>query len=226
MDDVLTLPGCPDDEPGAPDVEPTFGSVTECEGRYEVDPIAGGKRFQGAWLILDDGTRYVLSYRPIPAQFAYVDKRVRVTGRPYTPGRDTQHMMAAHFQLDTIELAPGEEPYAEVPVRLPAPPMLHTMDEICKHAGRWAQIITRLVSLEDDPDTYFSKANLELEDGTLVVALYAAEKLWEPYLGNTITVVSRIEVQPSKAVSNGNKCPAVLTGWYALCRGQVERCGM
>jgi hypothetical protein len=66
MDEELTLSDVPDDETSVPDLEPTYGPDMECEGRYEVDPIPGGKRFQGSWLILDDGTRYVLSYRPHP----------------------------------------------------------------------------------------------------------------------------------------------------------------
>jgi hypothetical protein len=90
------------------DVEPSYGDPVRLEGRYEVDPIAGGKRFQGAWLVLDDGTRYVIAYRPVPGHFPFLSKRVVIQGRPYMPGRDTQHIQAPHLEVQSIELAPGE----------------------------------------------------------------------------------------------------------------------
>ena len=226
MDDVLTLPGMPDEEENGPDLEPTYEPVMQCEGYYEVDPIPGGKRFQGSWLVLDDGQRYLLSYRPLPKYFRYVDKRVSVTGRPYMPGRDTQHIMATHFQVDSIKLAPGEVPYTEIPAQLPAPPLLRTVREICGRAGRWGQVVGRLVALEDDPNTHFYNAHLVLEDGTLIIARHAAESLWRSYLGSTITVISRVEVKSSDTVSAVDRCEALLIGWYALCSGVVNRCGM
>jgi hypothetical protein len=220
MDEELTLSDVPDDETSVPDLEPTYGPDMECEGRYEVDPIPGGKRFQGSWLILDDGTRYVLSYRPHPDHYRFVDKRVRVMGRPYTPGRDTQHMLAKHFQIISIALAPGEIPYAEPPTTLPSPPLLRTERELNARAGQWAQVVGRLIALEDDPDSHFHTACIELEDGGKITALYAAKGQWEPYLGSTITVTSRIEVHTSDAVSAGEQGGVVLTGWYAICEGE------
>lgn len=226
MDDVLTLPEFPEDKADGPDLEPTFGPVMHCEGRYEVDPIPGGKRFQGSWLVLDDGKRYVLGYRPITEYYPFVDKRVIITGRPYSPGRDTQHVLASHFQVASMELAPGEVPYAESPTKLPAPPLLRTADAIYARDGRWGQVVGRLIALEDDPDSYFNNAQLQLQGGTIIVARYAAEGLWRPYIGSTITVMSRVEVMATEVVSADGKCGAVLTGWYAICPGVVERCGM
>lgn len=226
MDDVLALPEKPGDETQGPDIEPAYGPVMQCEGRFEIDPIPGGKRFQGSWLVLDNGKRYVVSYRPVAKYFPFVDKRVYVTGRPYTPGRDTQHMMAEHFQVDTMELVPGETPYAETPVECPAPPLLHTVDEITACDGRWGQVVGQLLALEDDPDTYFNIAHLQLEDGTIIIARYASEQMWKPYIGSTITVMSRIEVITSETAPAEGKCRVALIGWYALCPGTVERCGM
>ncbi len=226
MDDALILAELPDDEAGVPDLEPTFGPEMQCEGRYEVDPIPGGKRFQGTWLVLDDGTRYVLGYRPVPEYYALVDKRVIVTGCPYNLGRDTQHILASHFQVTSMGLAPGETPYAEPPTELPAPPLLRTEDDVYARGGRWGQVVGRLIALEDDPDTYFNNAQLQLEDGVIIVARYAAEGQWKPYIGSLITVMSRIEVIPSNAVSADDKCRVVLSGWYAVCPGVENRCGM
>jgi hypothetical protein len=226
MDDVLTLPELPDEESRSPELEPVFEPVIQCEARYEVDPIPGGKRFQGSWLVLDDGTRYVLSYRPVPEHYRYVDKRVIVTGRPYRPGRDTQHILATHFEVTSMELAPGEIPYTEIPTELPAPPLLRTAEEVYARDGRWGQIVGRLMALEDDPDTQFHNALLQLGDCTFIVARYAALDYWKPYMGTTMTVMSRIAVISSPAVSVDGNCGAVLTGWYALCPGEVKRCGM
>jgi hypothetical protein len=219
MDDELTLPDVPEDEAKVPDLEPTYGPEMQCEGRYEVDPIPGDKRFQGSWLVLDDGTRYVLSYRPNPDHFHFVDKRVRVTGRPYTPGRDTQHLLAKHLQIMSIELAPGETPYAEPPTSLPEPPLLRTQPELRERAGCWGRVAGRLVALEDDPDTHFHSAFIQLEDGARITAHYAAKGQWEPYLGSTITITSRIEVKTPGIVPGGDD-EVVLTGWYAICSGE------
>jgi hypothetical protein len=225
MDDVLTLPDAPEDETNGLDLEPTYEPVMQCEGRYEVDPIPGGKRFQGSWLVLDDGTRYVLSYRPNPDYFLFVDKRVRVTGRPYTPGRDTQHMLAAHFQIISIELAPGEIQYADPPSQLPAPPILRTLDEIRMRVGRWGQVVGHLIALQDEEDTHFKIAHLELEDGIRIIARNAAERQWKPYLGSIITIVSRIEMSSSGGASTDDENAVILTGWYAICPGETNYCG-
>jgi hypothetical protein len=207
-------------------VDSDFASIVHCEGRYEVDPIPGGKRFQGTWLVLDDGTRYVLSYRPVPEYFPFVDKRVSVTGLPYTPGRDTQHILAAHLQVVSIELAPGEKPYARPPAILPAPPLLRTSDDIIARIGRWGQVVGWLTAITDDPNTHFGIGHLKLEDETRITALYAAEELWSHYLHRKITVMSRIEAKEIDDTSENDGSEVVLIGWYAICRGVVERCGM
>ena len=221
MDDMLTLPEVPGDEYELPDIEPTYGPNIRCEGRYEIDPIPGGKRFQGSWLVLDDGTRYVLSYRPTPEYFRFVDKRVQVTGRSYTPGRDTQHIHAKHFQLQNIELAPGETPRTDNLDQVPAPPLLYTMDEIRKRVGTWGQVVGELTALEDDVNTHFETAYLKLKDATKIAARYAAAHLWRPYMHKLITVMSRIET-----VEESGHRKVILSGWYALCSGVVNRCGM
>lgn len=215
MDDVLTLADIPEDDANKPDLEPTYEPVVQCEARFEIDPIPGGKRFQGSWLVLDDSRRYVLSYRPIPEYYPFVDKRVSVTGRPYTPGRDTQHIHAKHFQVISIELAPGEIPYEELPTELPTPPLLYSADALRERNGRWGQVVGQLIDLKDDPDTHFNIAFLKLEDGTEITAHYAAESQWRPFLGSTVTVVSRIEVGTADMACEEDE--VVLTGWYAVC---------
>jgi len=87
--------------------------------------------------------------------------------------------------------------------------------------GRWGQVVGTLAKLEDDSETSFCTAILHLEDGTQLHALYAARHMWAPFLGRTVTVVSRIE--PDAAAGETG---VVLTGWYAICSGVVCRCGM
>ncbi len=110
----------------------------------------------------------MLGYRPIPQYYPFVDKRVTVTGHPYSPGRDTQHVLATHFQLISMAFAPGETPYAEPPTELPAPPLLRTAEAIYARDGLWGQVVGRLIALADDPDTMFYNAQLELQDGSVV----------------------------------------------------------
>lgn len=226
LDDVLTLPELPDDHTGPLDVETVYESIRQCEGRYEVDPIPGGKRFQGSWLVLDDRTRYVLSYRPMPDFFPYVNKRVIITGRPYHPGSDTQYIQAAHFQVTDITLAEGESPYEEAPTQLPAPPLLHTTAELCAYAGRWVQVVGKLVALIEDPDAYFCIAHLQLAGGDVIIARNAAKSLWGSFIRRTVTVTSRVEVELSRSTPGISTAGIALVGWYALCPGEVTRCGM
>ena len=204
-----------------PRIEPTFGQTMSFEARYEVDPIPGGKRFQGAWLTLDDGTRYLVAYRPVPEHLPFVDKRVEVGGRPYKPGLDTQHVQATHFQIDSIELAPGETPYATPPTELPAPPVVRTGPRLVACAGNWVQVIGTLESVHDDPDGYLTDGRLRLADGSEVLVRNVRRADWSGLQGKQVTVISRAAQSEERG-----KVAAELIGWHAICEGEVGRCGM
>jgi hypothetical protein len=193
------------------DVEPVYGEPVCLEGRYEVDPIPGGKRLQGSWLVLDDGTRYVISYRPVPEYLCFVDKRVCVRGTPYTPGSDTQHVMVTHLAVDSIELAPGETPCEIPPPEVPLPPLVDNVEALAAREGRWARVTGTLETVRDDPDGYLGIAELELADGTRIVARNVPRDEWDSHLGRTVTVTSRVERS-----GEGHD----LIGWYAIAAGE------
>ncbi len=108
------------------DTAPTNGDRVTFEALYRVAPQAQGKRLQEVVLDRDDGQRWIRSYRPIPAEFQYQGRRVRVTGRPYTNPPDVQSVGGTHFSLEAIALAPGEVPRSPLPTTLPPPPLART----------------------------------------------------------------------------------------------------
>lgn len=209
-----------DQQPVALDIEPAYSDPVRLEGRYEVDPIPGGKRFQGAWLVLDDDSRYVIAYRPVPEHFEFLDKRVLVRGRPYMPGRDTQHILATHLEVHSIELAPGETPYLLPPAKPVAPPVARTATELAARDGRWVQVVGTLESVRDDPDGYLGIARLRLADGTEVQARRVLAAEWSRRCSKTVTVTSRVE-----RVEDGDLVSFELVGWYAICEGEVAQYG-
>jgi hypothetical protein len=194
-------------QPVEMDIEPSFDDPVRLEGRYEVDPVPGGKRFQGSWLVLDDGSRYVIAYRPVAAHFAFIDKRVVIHGRPYMPGADTQHMGAQHLQVDTIELAEGETPYTSPPAEPPLPPLARSIADLSPRRGRWVRVVGRLETVEDDPDSYLGLAVLRLADGSQLRARYVPKAAFRRYVGQMVTVISRLD--------EGDQAPELI-GWYAI----------
>jgi len=119
-----TVPGIP----GPDDYEPTFGERTEFEALYRIAPSPAGKRLQEVLLVRDDGESWIRSYRPVAEEFQYQEKRVAVSGRPYTNSPYVQSVGGTHFELETIALAPGETPYDPLPTDLPPPPLARTAD--------------------------------------------------------------------------------------------------
>ena len=209
-----------DQQPAALDTTPAYGDPVKLEGRYELDPIPGGKRFQGAWLVLDDGTRHIIAYRPVPEHFAYLEKRVLVEGRPYVPGRDTQHVLATHLEVHSIRLAHGETPYLLPPDEPIAPPVVRTSAGLAARNGRWAKVIGTLESVCDSADGHLGLARLRLEDGTEVRARNVRPGEWSCLCGKTITVTSRV----TRAVdSDGTSLE--LIGWYAVCESHEAPLG-
>ena len=183
----------PDDvELRGPDLESDVGKTIHLEGRYEVDPIPGGKRFQGTWLVLDDGSRYLISYRPVPDHFCFLDKRVRVQGKPYLPGRDVQHMGATHLAVESIDLAAGEVPYAHPPTELPLPPLVQSRHDLSALDGQWARIVGVVSAVRDDPDGPLGLAYIRLADGCELLARNALRSRWESHIGKSVKVTSRI----------------------------------
>lgn len=120
------------------DTAPNYGDRVTFEAVYRVAPQPAGKRLQEVVLLRDDGERWIRSYRPVPAEFQYQGRRVRVTGRPYTNPATAQSVDAPHFALDTIELAPGETPITPAPTTLPPPPLARSAGAARAQAGWYA----------------------------------------------------------------------------------------
>ena len=87
----------------------TYGATETFSAALHIDATVGGKAFQGVWLEVEDGRTFLIAYRP-DAWRHLEGKRVRATGRPYTPGALTQHIMAAHFEVETIDAIPIDVP--------------------------------------------------------------------------------------------------------------------
>ena len=89
----------------------TYGPHVKVETLYLVEPIPGAKRLQAVLLRLDDGQEWIRSYRPVPEEMQFFEKRVVVQGRTYRPSPLVQHVTGTHFDLESIELAPSEVPH-------------------------------------------------------------------------------------------------------------------
>jgi len=133
------VPGEAGEEPTPDPFAPTFGERVTVEARYRIEPVMGGKRLQAVTLEFDDGESWIRSYRPLRSELKYADKRVVVTGRPYTNSPLVQSVYGTHFELESIELAPGEAPWDPEPTQIPPPPFARSADEARARAGEYAQ---------------------------------------------------------------------------------------
>ncbi|MBA3393921.1 MAG: hypothetical protein H0T89_14840 [Deltaproteobacteria bacterium] len=116
----------------SPPQPPTSAAPTERRATLRIDAQPGGKRFQGVWLELPDGKRWVLDYRARELWRAFADHEVVVTGHCYQP--QGQAILATHFEVERLRRAVpvrGAGPYLEIgPTRVlrgtlvatPAPP--------------------------------------------------------------------------------------------------------
>lgn len=173
----------------------TIASAGSVEGILEIDRVAGGKDFQGTWLLRDDGGDYVLSYRPDASLFKFVGKRVFAIGQPYRPGRDEQHINAQHFKLLTMVLAPGEAAWDPEPTALPPAPRVTTAAGLAAMARRWVEAEGTLTSewtLEDGG--YWGNARLRLDNGHVSVSVSksAWDTEWAPLVGTDVLVTARV----------------------------------
>jgi hypothetical protein len=214
-------PEAPVEKPAPPPIGDPFAPtqldpISGKEAIYVVDPVPGAKELQAGYLLFPDGETWVVSYRPDPALYPYVDKRVVVSGRPNKPSPMVQHVGSIHIELDDIRLADGETPWDPPPVELPAPPITRTVPEIAARAGRWAQIPGTPVSLAAD-EAWFAGV-LRLEDGTevRVVVPGIGEAAFRNHLSKPSTLLGRV------AVEDG----AVRVSYGAICAGEAPRCGM
>ncbi|HEY3356822.1 MAG TPA: hypothetical protein VGQ83_26460 [Polyangia bacterium] len=206
------------------DVERLHGQRVLIEGRYEVEPVPGGKRLQAAAIVLPDRTRLVRAYRPVPEELVYLDRRVIVVGRVFRDagvGAQEQQVLAPHVRPERIELAPGETPQpVAVPTELPSPPVVRTGPELDAHDDRWVQAFGRLTALKaHDEDPMWANATLALMDGAEVRVRTVVRSRWEPLVGSAVTVVGLAGRAPAGEARG-------LGGRTALCAGHLPRCDL
>jgi len=70
--------------------------------KVAIDAEPSGKKFQGVWLVRDDGERWLVAYRPLPLWKIYEGVAVNITGAVYQP--DGQSISATHFRVDTLSI--------------------------------------------------------------------------------------------------------------------------
>ncbi|MDX9722475.1 MAG: hypothetical protein RBU37_17145 [Myxococcota bacterium] len=85
--------------------ENSYGELETFMATLKIDATVGSKAFQGVHLEVEDGRSFLVAYRPDERWRSFEDERVQVTGRPYTPGALTQHILAEHFEVQSIDKA-------------------------------------------------------------------------------------------------------------------------
>jgi hypothetical protein len=147
-----------------------------------------------------------------------------VEGQHYTNPPDVQSVQADHFRVTSIELTPGETPYAKEPTRLPTPGTVKNKAEFEAHDGQWVQLFAKLKTGSKHADDDWCDAVVLLGDGTEIwTSMYKTTfgKVWKPLFGKQVSLIGRAHRDTKDA-----KQPLKLHGQVAVCAGKVERCGM
>jgi hypothetical protein len=202
---------------------PTYGAEVTREAHYTVAPWAGGKRLQAVVLRFDDGEEWIRSYRPVADEFQFADKRVVVTGRPYTNSPNVQSVYGTHFEVRTIDLAPGETPYSPLPSELPAPPQVRDLAGIEARTGRWAHVIGDVETMSDPArdDRWSHHGRLRLESGEAVEFEHRLSGEDQAgFVGQRVTLLARV-LGAGTAASSAPRLSAV-----AVCAGEKTHCQM
>ena len=203
-----------------PSYEPTFGDRVEREALYVVAPFKGGKDLQAVQLILDDGSHWIRSYRPLESELQFIDKRVVVVGRTYTNSPYVQSVGGTHFEVETIALAPGEAAWDPVPTELPAPPQVRTLAELEARHPMWVHAIGTLSAATDEGHGH--AAVLTLDEGAEVPFMLFAPTSFEErdqdpqaWIGRRVTVLARVYRDEGLKLGHGK-----------VCEGEVAACQM
>ncbi len=92
----------------------------QLEATVRVDAAPSAKHFQGVWLELADGARWVIDYRATEIWRGFADQAVTVTGHRWEPQGQAIH--ATHFRVATMRFA--APPSHAVPYRSIGPVQL------------------------------------------------------------------------------------------------------
>ena len=99
---VATAPA-PEPDVVKPPPEPEQDAQQELEvllARVEIDDAPSHKRFQGVWLVTEDGQRHVIDYRARPWWLPFDGRRVQAKGVHYSPFG--QAISAPHFRIELM----------------------------------------------------------------------------------------------------------------------------
>ncbi len=207
-----------DDDVPLPEDSPP-GELRTYEGRFDIDRLSQSKRFQGSWLVTEGGISYVLGYRPMPEYFAFVDRRVVLEGRPYSPGG--QRIGAEHLEVSSMRLADGEAELAgEPPSSLPVPPRVETGEELGARGGRWVEVFATLIGeREGAADGDWRTLEFRMDDGTIVVTVEASwvvDKTFRGHFGQRMTLLGKVYERDGD----------LGLGPVEACTGELVGCGM
>lgn len=232
------------------------GTVTYEDALFEIDRVAGGKRFQGSWLLLPSGQELLLSYRPMPEYFDLLGKKVVATGKHYSNPPHVQSIGADHFELHDLKIAPGNKPITPKPTELPAPPLVRDEEAFRAMFRRWVQLRGTLLgeSKDNDKEDSWIEVVIALEDGTRVHANFyklTYQREFAQLEGKRISTTGRawsdqlerwtpgkmlepLELDPDNLEESlieenkKNQTPEklIIGGNISLCEGDIEGCGM
>ena len=223
VEEERTVPdGFPRSEEAEDMYSPTYGEQVTFEATYVVAPKAGGKRLQATTLLRDDGEAWIRSYRPLPDEYRFVDRRVVVTGSPYENSPYVQSVGGTHFEVESIDFAPGETRVEEDPELLPAPPFIRSLGGAEGRAGRWGQCRGQLVRIDpptEDPGWVDRRSGLlRFDDGTELglTGIPGDKEAWTSLVGKPVTLLTYFWEDEGVLVAGAN----------AICEGEAERCGI
>ncbi len=101
--------------------DPTTTPAEQLEATVRIDADPSGKRFQGVWLELADGERWVIDYRATEVWRGFQNEAVTVTGHRWEPSG--QAINATHFRVATMKFA--GPPTRAVPYRSLGPELIY-----------------------------------------------------------------------------------------------------
>ena len=193
---------------------PSFGQHTEFDAVLVFDPLRAGRNPQATQLLRDDGDSWIVAYRPVTEWLCYADQRVRVRGRPYWPSEHVQHVMATHFEVESLELAPGAVAIDPVPLGVPPPPVLRELGAVQARTGRWVLAVGTLARLAQ-VDTYRSEGELLLNGEEIRVVHHGrgAPEILAGAVATLLGVVTRDD-------------RGLILSASAICAGENPSCGL
>lgn len=173
--------------------KPPEDAMPSLTGRLEMSRVASGKRLQATTLITSSGHTYLLSYRPMPEHYALLEREVIVRGEHYSP--QGQAVSGDHFSVESIALAPGQQPITPTPQALPTPPFVKDLAQLQARQGYWARVQVTIKDHHKPDNESWVSVNLAAPDGTLLrtqVYAHTFESKWLPLKGKTLTLISPI----------------------------------